>query len=134
MNDIRAINFAEAFNSVTEYWSPRVVSQVNGQYVKLAKLKGQLVWHKHDQEDELFQIVRGKLRIEFEGGKQVELSAGEFCVVPKGVLHNPVADEECWVVLVETATTKHTGDLKIAQTKSVEEQLNDGTELVKMLR
>lgn len=120
---IGAINLEAAFDGVTEHWSPRVVARVNDQYVKVAKVKGQLAWHKHDAEDELFQVVRGRLRIEFEGGGDVVLNEGEFCVVPKGVMHNPVADEECWIVLIETVTTQHTGDVVTPLTKSIEQQL-----------
>jgi quercetin dioxygenase-like cupin family protein len=120
---MNAINLAAAFDSVTEHWSPKVVGRVNDQYVKVAKVKGQLAWHKHDGEDELFQVIRGRLRIEFEGGAETVLNPGEFCVVPKGVLHNPVADDECWIVLIETVTTKHTGDVQTPRTKSIEEQL-----------
>ena len=84
---------------------------------------GQLAWHRHEDEDELFQVLRGRLRIQFEGGVETVLQAGEFCVVPRGVLHNPVADEECWIMLVETVTTKHTGDVETPRTKSIAQQL-----------
>jgi mannose-6-phosphate isomerase-like protein (cupin superfamily) len=120
---IQSINLAAALSSVTEHWSPKVVGRVNDQYVKVAKLLGHLVWHKHDDEDELFQVVQGRLRIQFEGGIETVLEAGEFCIVPRGVLHNPVADEECWIVLIETVTTKHTGDLQTPRTRSIEDQL-----------
>jgi quercetin dioxygenase-like cupin family protein len=120
---IPSINFLAAFDGVTEHWSPKVIARVNDQYVKVAKVKGQLAWHKHEAEDELFQVVRGRLRIQFEGDTETALEAGEFCVVPRGVLHNPVADEECWIVLVETVTTKHTGDVETPLTKSIEQQL-----------
>jgi quercetin dioxygenase-like cupin family protein len=120
---IGAINLEAVFDAVTEHWSPRVVARVNDQYVKVAKVRGQLAWHKHDAEDELFQVVRGRLRIEFEGGRDVVLNEGEFCVVPKGVMHNPVADDECWIVLIETVTTQHTGDVVTPCTKSIEQQL-----------
>jgi quercetin dioxygenase-like cupin family protein len=120
---VQSINLAAALEGVTEHWSPKVVGRVNDQYVKVAKLHGQLAWHKHDDEDELFQVVRGRLRIQFEGGREAVLETGEFCVVPKGVLHNPVAEEECWIVLIETVTTKHTGDVETPLTRSIEEQL-----------
>lgn len=120
---IQSINLVAAFDGVTEHWSPKVVGRVNDQYVKVAKVRGQLTWHKHDDEDELFQVVRGRLRIQFEGGSETALEAGEFCIVPKGVMHNPVADEECWIVLVETVTTKHTGDVRTPLTRSIEQQL-----------
>lgn len=120
---IQSVNFMAALDGVTEHWSPKVVGRVNDQYVKVAKVRGQLAWHRHDDEDELFQVVRGRLRIQFEGGAETVLEAGEFCVVPKGVLHNPVADDECWIVLVETVTTKHTGDVETPLTRSIEQQL-----------
>lgn len=120
---IQSVNVMAALDGVTEHWSPKVVGRVNDQYVKVAKLYGQFVWHKHDDEDELFQVVRGRLRIQFEGGAETVLEAGEFCVVPRGVVHNPVADEECWIVLIETVTTKHTGDVETSLTKSIGQQL-----------
>lgn len=119
----QSINLMAVLDGVAEHWSPKVVGRVNDQYVKVAKVQGQLAWHKHDDEDELFQVVRGRLRIQFEGGAETVLEAGEFCVVPRGVLHNPVADEECWIVLVETVTTKHTGDVETPLTRSIEQQL-----------
>lgn len=118
-----AINIEAAMEGVTEYCSPKVVGRVNDQYVKVAKLLGEFVWHSHDDEDELFQVVRGRLRIQFEGGVETVVNAGEFCVVPRGVRHNPVADEECWILLIETVTTKHTGDTDTPRTRSIEEQL-----------
>ncbi len=120
---VKSVNLLAALDSVTEHWSPKVIGRVNDQYVKVAKVCGQLAWHKHDDEDELFQVVRGRLRIQFEGGAETVLEAGEFCIVPRGVLHNPVADEECWIVLVETVTTKHTGDVDTPLTRSIEQQL-----------
>ncbi|GJD50545.1 hypothetical protein OPKNFCMD_3288 [Methylobacterium crusticola] len=116
------VNLLKALDKVTEHWSPKVVGRVNDQYVKVAKLLGELAWHRHDAEDELFQVVRGRLRIQFEGARETVLNEGDFCVVPKGVLHNPVADEECWIVLIETVTTKHTGDVQTPRTKTIEQQ------------
>jgi quercetin dioxygenase-like cupin family protein len=116
-----ATNFLEELETVTEFWSPKVVGQVNDQFIKVAKVKGEIAWHKHVDEDELFLVIKGHLKIQFEGVERV-LREGEFCVVPKGVLHNPVADEECWIVLIETVTTKHTGDVVTPLTKSIEEQ------------
>jgi mannose-6-phosphate isomerase-like protein (cupin superfamily) len=115
-------NFEKELGKVTEYWSPRVVGQVNDQYIKVAKLKGKLTWHKHDGEDELFYVVKGALVIEYET-QSVALRAGDFHIVPRGTLHNPVAAEECWIVLVEPMTTKHTGDVVMEKTKSIEDQL-----------
>jgi mannose-6-phosphate isomerase-like protein (cupin superfamily) len=120
---ISRVNLLSSFDRVTEYWSPKVVGQVNDQYIKVAKLKGQLTWHSHAEEDELFFLMRGHLRIEFEG-HAVELQEGDFLTVPRGVMHNPVAEEECWIVLIETVTTKHTGDVQTEKTRSIEEQLS----------
>lgn len=118
--DIRQLE--TEFASITEYWSPKVIAQVNSQYVKLAKLKGEFVWHDHADEDELFFIVKGELEMQYETGS-VTLSQGAVHVVPKGVRHNPVAADECWVMLVEPVETKHTGDIIADKTRSIEEQL-----------
>jgi mannose-6-phosphate isomerase-like protein (cupin superfamily) len=120
---VKAINYEAALATIHDHWSPKVVGRVNDQYIKVAKLKGQLVWHKHDDEDELFQVIKGRLVIQFEGGREVAVLPGEFCVVPKGVQHNPVAEEECWIVLIETMTTKHTGDVVTDRTRSLADQL-----------
>lgn len=111
------------FEQVSSYWSPKVVAQVNDQYIKVAKVLGELVWHSHDDEDELFYVVRGRLRIQYGNGREVELPAGSMHVVPRGTPHNPVADEECWIMLVELASTRHTGDVQSPLTRSVDEQL-----------
>ena len=114
---------AAAFDRVTDYWSPKVIGQVNGQLLKVAKLKGEFVWHAHDGQDELFYIVKGALRIAFED-HAVDLEQGDFLTVPSGVRHNPVAREECWVLLIEPAETKHTGEEVTERTRSLEEQLS----------
>ena len=116
------VNFLEELEHVDDYWSPRVVGQVNDQYIKVAKLKGTLAWHKHDDEDELFYLIKGKLVIEYEDDRVV-LNPGDFHVVPRDTMHNPVAEEECWIALIETVTTKHTGDVITDKTKSLEQQL-----------
>jgi mannose-6-phosphate isomerase-like protein (cupin superfamily) len=108
---------------VTQHWTPRVVGRVNDQYVKVAKLLGELVWHAHNGEDEMFLVVYGNLRIEIEGGSEVHLAAGDFYIVPKGVQHNPVADEEVGIVLIETVTTAHTGDVVVEGTVPIDRQL-----------
>jgi mannose-6-phosphate isomerase-like protein (cupin superfamily) len=108
---------------VSQHWTPRVVGRVNDQYVKVAKLLGELVWHAHNGEDEMFLVVYGDLRIELEGGREVHLAAGDFYIVPKGVQHNPVADEEVGIVLIETVTTTHTGDVVVERTVPIERQL-----------
>lgn len=93
-------NLDREFGQITDYWSPRVVADVNNQSVKLAKLKGEFVWHDHADEDELFFIVKGSLTIQYRDREDVVLSAGELHVVPKGVEHNPLAENECWVMLL----------------------------------
>jgi quercetin dioxygenase-like cupin family protein len=121
---VQATNYEDVLSKIRDHWSPKVVGRVNDQYIKVAKLKGQLAWHKHDDEDELFQVVKGRLVIQFEEGREVVLLPGEFYVVPKGVLHNPVADDECWIVLIEAMTTKHTGDVVTDRTRTIAEQLS----------
>ncbi|WP_306015643.1 cupin domain-containing protein [Oceanicaulis sp. MMSF_3324] len=120
ITDVRRLN-AE-LDQISEYWSPRIIARVNDQYVKLAKLKGEFVWHDHAEEDELFFIVKGQLEMQYEG-RAVTLNEGDMHVVPKGVRHNPVAQEECWVMLVEPVETKHTGDVLADKTRSLDEQL-----------
>lgn len=117
-----AINLQEKLSLIKEHWSPRVIGEVENSYVKLAKLKESLDWHKHEDEDELFLVLDGHLRIELED-RPIGLTAGELYIVPKGVMHNPVADEECSVLLFEKKSTQHTGDLNIDQTHSLDEQL-----------
>ena len=112
-----------ALEGVVQHWSPRVVGRVNDQYVKVAKLLGELVWHAHDDEDEMFLVVSGNLRIQLEGRDEVRLAPGEFFVVPRGVQHNPIADEEVQILLIETVTTAHTGSVVVEGTRSIDEQL-----------
>lgn len=107
---------------LTELWSPRVIGEVNDAYVKVAKVQGSLAWHRHEGEDELFLVLKGRLRIELEAGP-VELGEGEMFVVPKGVLHNPVAEEECHLLLIEPKATRHTGDTVSERTRSLAEHL-----------
>ena len=104
------VNVNEKFNLFTDHWSPKIVAECNGQEVKLAKVQGEFVWHDHKNEDELFYIIKGTLKIEFRD-RTVELNAGEMLVVPKGVEHRPIAEEEVWLVLFEPESTKHTGDV-----------------------
>lgn len=108
--------------SLTRLWSPRVVAEVDDSYVKVAKVHGTLAWHSHDDEDELFLVLEGRLRIEMETGT-VELDKGEMFVVPRGVRHNPVAEDECHVLLIERKSTLHTGTTVTDRTRSIAEQL-----------
>lgn len=118
----QSMNLLRALERVDDYWSPKVVGKVNDQYVKVARIKGQLAWHKHDNEDELFLVIYGTLRIQLEDG-EVVLAPNEFFVVPKNTLHNAIADEECGIVLIETVSTLHTGSIQTPRTKTIGEQL-----------
>ena len=104
------INLAEKFASFDETWTPRIVGELNGQYVKVVKCKGAYVWHHHDYEDEMFLVIRGGLTI-FLRDRAIELKKGEFCIVPRGVEHKPVADDSADVVLIEPTSTRNTGNV-----------------------
>lgn len=108
--------------SLTELWSPRVVGEVDDSYIKVAKVHGSLTWHSHQNEDEMFLVLKGRLRIELEGSS-VELGEGEMFIVPKGVRHNPVAEDECHIMLIERKSTLHTGTDLTERTRSLSEQL-----------
>lgn len=123
--ELKAVNLEAAAGALTEQWSPRVVARVGDQYVKVARVQGEFVWHAHPDQDELFLILRGRIRIQLEDG-DVAMGPGDVFVVPAGVRHNPVAEEECWLALVEPVDTTHTGDVVTDRTRSIEEQL--GTE------
>jgi mannose-6-phosphate isomerase-like protein (cupin superfamily) len=112
----------EVAESLAELWSPRVVCELDDSYVKVAKVHGKFGWHNHEHEDELFFILKGCLRIEMESGP-VLLNEGEMFVVPKGVQHNPVAEQECFVMLIERKSTLHTGNVVNERTRSLAEQL-----------
>ena len=123
MTNVFGIDVAAELQQVDKHWTPRVVGRVNDQYIKVAKLLGELVWHAHDQEDEMFLVVSGRLRIQLEGGDEVMLDPGQFYVVPRGVRHNPVAESEVEIVLIETVTTAHTGDVASERSVPIEQQL-----------
>lgn len=116
------VNLLEKFGLFNEHWSPKIIGELNGQQVKLAKFKGQFVFHKHDNEDELFMVIRGKFRMEYRD-KKVEVNEGEILIVPRGVEHKPVADEEVWVLLFEPASTLNTGDVVNEKTKTELERI-----------
>jgi quercetin dioxygenase-like cupin family protein len=123
------ISLELACSALTELWSPRVVGQVNNQYIKVAKVLGEFPWHSHEHEDEMFLVLRGLLRIgraEADGGP-VSLHPGEFFVVPRGVRHNTSAAEETWIALIETTTTLHTGSERTAFTRSIADQLGSNS-------
>jgi mannose-6-phosphate isomerase-like protein (cupin superfamily) len=114
--EVRKVNLAEKFGGFHEQWSPKIAGEVNDSYVKLVKFQGEFVWHKHDDEDEMFLVVAGRITIRFRDG-DVDLEENEFVVVPKGVEHCPVAEEEAQVLLFEPKTTLNTGDVVNERTR-----------------
>jgi len=105
------VNLNQKYELFNEFWTPKIVGELNGQYVKLAKAQGEFVWHKHDSEDEFFLVVKGSFTIKLKEG-DIQLNEGEFYIVPKGIEHKPVADEEAHVLVFEPKSTKHTGNVK----------------------
>lgn len=116
------VNLADKFRQFSEHWQPRIVGELNGQHVKLAKLEGEFIWHKHDHEDELFLVIEGDLVIELRDG-ELQLGPGEFGIVPRGVEHRPVAEREVHVMLFEPASTVNTGELRNERTVEKLERL-----------
>ncbi len=116
------VNLAQKLSLFGQYWSPKVVGELNGQQVKLAKLKGEFVWHHHAEEDELFLVLKGRLVIKLRDG-EIVLHEGEFVVVPRGVEHLPVAEEEVHVLLLEPASTLNTGNVRNERTVSELQEL-----------
>ncbi len=110
------IDLADKLDRIHDTWNPRVVAELNGQHVKLVKLQGPFVWHHHEREDEMFLVLRGRMRMELRD-RTIDLSEGEAFVVPRGVEHRPVADEEAAVLLFEPATTLNTGNVRDERTR-----------------
>jgi len=108
---MEVVNIAEKLALIDDHWNPRVAAELNGQAVKLVKLSGEFVWHHHDDEDELFLVIKGRLRMCFRD-REVVIEPGEFIVVPRGVEHKPVADEEVEVLLFEPLATRNTGNVE----------------------
>lgn len=118
------MNLKNEFKKVENYFSPRIIGEVNNQYIKIARIKGQKVpWHKHEKEDELFYIVEGNLVMEIENQPNMALEKGDLFVVPGNVNHRVSSVEECLIMLIETKTTEHTGNVKSSITKSINEQM-----------
>lgn len=113
---MQKINLLEKFKLFHEHWTPQIVGELNGQQLKVAKVKGEFVWHDHANEDELFMVIKGQLTILLKEEKIV-LNEGEVCIVPKGVQHKPIAEDECWILLIEPKQTKHTGEVQSELTK-----------------
>lgn len=112
---MEAVNIAQKFSAFDEYWSPRIAGELNDSYLKLAKLKGEFVWHHHDEEDELFLVVKGRLLIKLRD-QDIWLDEGEFAIIPRGVEHLPVAEEEVHVLLLEPKSTVNTGNVQNERT------------------
>jgi mannose-6-phosphate isomerase-like protein (cupin superfamily) len=122
MHGLDKVNLQEKLARFSEAWSPRIVAELNGQHVKLVKLRGEFVWHHHADEDELFLVLAGKLTLQFRD-RTVELLPGELLVVPRGVEHRPVAEEEVHVLLFEPASTLNTGNVSSERTVAAPERL-----------
>jgi len=114
---MNVINIKEKFSLFSEYWTPKIVGELNGQHIKLAKFKGEFIWHQHDNEDELFMVIKGILTICFRD-KVETIRENEMIIVPKGVEHKPVAEEEVWVMLFEPISTLNTGNADSDFTKN----------------
>jgi mannose-6-phosphate isomerase-like protein (cupin superfamily) len=110
------VNIDEKLRLFTDYWNPRIIGELNGQYVKAVKVNGEFVWHHHDSEDEMFLVIKGTLIMEFRN-KAVSVNEGEFIIVPRGVEHRPVAKEEVHILLFEPATTVNTGNIENEKTR-----------------
>lgn len=112
MKKIESINLMNKFSMFDEKWTPKIIGELNNQYVKLCKLEGEFVWHSHENEDELFMVFKGKLLMDFRDGRTVEVNEGEILIVPKGVEHKPYTNGDIvFNLLFEPKTTKHTGDV-----------------------
>jgi quercetin dioxygenase-like cupin family protein len=116
-------NLMQLFAAVENYFSPKIVGEVNNAYIKVAKIKGQdIPWHTHENEDEMFYVFKGSLVIQRKGAADIRLKEGEFFIVKKGVEHRVNSDYECWIMLIENKTTKHTGEVKSQITRTIDEQ------------
>lgn len=118
---MKKINFEEKFALFDDYWSPRIVGELNGQYIKLAKIKGEFVWHTHDDEDEYFQVFKGAIRIHLRD-RVITLNDGESFIVPRGVEHKPEAPKEAHIMMFEPKSTAHTGSAQTDHTMAIEDQ------------
>src|SRR5690348_7231030 len=119
---MQKVHLAEKLALFGEQWEPKIVGELNGQQVKLVKLQGPFVWHHHDHEDELFLVMKGRFRMEFRD-RHVWVEAGEFLIVPRGVEHRPVADEEAHVLLFEPASTLNTGEVRNERTVAAPDRI-----------
>jgi mannose-6-phosphate isomerase-like protein (cupin superfamily) len=116
---LQVINLTEKFNLFSELWHPKIVGELNDSYVKIAKVQGEFVWHQHENEDELFFVVKGTLTIQLRD-QELTIHEGEFAIIPKGVEHMPVAEEEVWIMMLEPKTTSNTGNVTNERTVDAE--------------
>ncbi|MGG0028735.1 cupin domain-containing protein [Bacillus safensis subsp. osmophilus] len=121
---ISKTNVQEKFLQINDYWNPRISGELNDSYIKMVKIKGEFIWHHHDDEDEMFFVCKGKLVIRFRDS-EVALNEGEFIVIPKGIEHQPVADEEVHLLLIEPKTTLNTGNVINERTVSIPERIDE---------
>ena len=119
---MKKVNIEEKLSAFSDHWNPRIIGELNGQHVKAVKLKGEFVWHHHDNEDELFLVIKGTLRMEFRDRIE-EVNEGEFIIVPRGVEHKPVATEEVHILLFEPASTLNTGNVENEKTRKTLERI-----------
>ena len=119
---METVNLKDKLSKIHDYWNPRIIGELNGSYVKIVKLQGEFVWHHHENEDEMFLVVQGKLRMRLRDGDKI-INAGEFIIVPKGVEHMPVTEEEVHIVLFEPKTTLNTGNVHNDRTRAVLERV-----------
>ncbi|RLK00343.1 cupin domain-containing protein [Tenacibaculum discolor] len=123
MDTTQTINIQKEAEKLIDYFSPKIISEVNNEYVKIAKIKGEdIPWHNHENEDELFYIIDGSLLMEIENQPSFTMKTGDLYVVPKGINHRVSSSEECLIMLIETKSTKHTGEIITPITKSIEKQ------------
>ena len=119
---MNAISLQDKFNQFNEQWSPKIIGEINENYVKIAKLKGEFLWHSHENEDEMFYVFKGELTIKLRDG-DIRLKAGECAIIPKGVEHMPVAEEEAWVMMIEPKGTRNTGNVESERTVEEPERI-----------
>jgi len=115
---MKKINFADSFQKINTHWDPHIVGNINDSAIKIAKIKGEFDWHQHIHEDEAFIVMKGSLSLQLHD-QTIELSEGEMFIVPKGTQHRPVAQEECWIMLIEPKSTLNTGDVETEKTKHI---------------
>ena len=116
-------NLMDLFADVNRFFSPKIVGEVNDVFIKIVKVKGQDVpWHTHDNEDEMFYVIKGRLNMEFKGIDNIQLNAGDFFIVDKGIEHRAYSEKECWLLLIENKSTRHTGNVQSPITKTINEQ------------